>query len=107
MDDGSVTGSSGSSYISHEPYQYIIDIRDPPTIFIEWSPNVQQPGILLRQKNQDSTFPSFRDRMDTDTTVDTVQREDISDTASKPIRITYYKRWCNCEDHLFLPGEVF
>jgi hypothetical protein len=58
-------------------------------------------------KNQDSTIPSFSDKTDTNTTVDTIQHEDILDTASKPIRTTYYKRWCNREDHLFLPGEIF
>jgi hypothetical protein len=105
--DNSVTGSSGSSYIGHGSYQYTIDLPDPPSIFIEWSPNVLRPGILLWRKNQDSTIPSFSDKMDSNTTVDTIQREDILDTASKPIRTTYYKRWCNHEDHLFLPGEVF
>jgi hypothetical protein len=87
-DNNSVTGSSGSCYISHGSYKYTIDIPDPPTIFIEWS-------------------PSFSDKTDTDTTVDTIQREDILDTASKPICTTYYKQWCNREDHLFLPGKIF
>jgi hypothetical protein len=105
--DDSVTGSSGSSSISHGSYQYTIDIPDPPSIFIKWSPNVPRPGILLRWKNQDSTIPSFSDKTDSNTTVDTIQHEDILDTASKPIRTTYYKWWCNREDHLFLTGEVF
>jgi hypothetical protein len=106
-DDDSVTGSSSSSYISHGSYQYIIDVPDLSPIFIEWSPNVPQPGILLQRKNQDSTIPSFSDKMDTNTTVYTIQHGDILDTAPKPIRTTYYKRWCNHEDHLFLPREIF
>ena len=69
MNDDSITGSSGSSYISSGSYQYILDVPDPPQIFIEWSPEVPRPGILLRRKNQDSTIPSFSDKTDTDTTV--------------------------------------
>ena len=107
MNDDSVTGSSDSSYISSGSYKYILDIPDPPPIFIEWSPEVPRPGILLRRKNQDSTIPSFSDKTDTDTTVDTIQREDILDTVSRPIRTTYYKRWKSSEKRLLLPGEVF
>jgi hypothetical protein len=107
MNDDSVTGSSGSSYISSGSYQYILDIPDPPKIFIEWSPEVPRPGILLRRKNKDSTIPSFSDKTDSDTTVSTIQREDILDTVSKPIQSTYYKRWKNTGEQLLLPGEVF
>jgi hypothetical protein len=107
MNDDSVTGSSGSSYISSGSYQYIIDIPDPPQIFIEWSPEVPRPGILLRRKNQDSTIPSFSDKTDTDTTVNTIQREDVLDTVSRPIRTTYYKRWKSREERSSFPGEIF
>jgi hypothetical protein len=104
MNEASETGSSGSSYISHGSYQYIIDIPDPPT---EWSPDVPRPGILLSRKNQESFFPSFSNYTDTDSTVDTIQREDILDTASKPIQANYYEWWNNPEKQLLLPGGVF
>jgi hypothetical protein len=61
----------------------------------------------LSRNNQDSTFPSFSDYTDSDTTVDTIQQEDILDTVSKPIRTTYYKRWNNPVKQLILPGGVF
>jgi hypothetical protein len=39
---------------------------------------------IIESENQDCTFPSFRDYTDSDTTVDTIQREDILDTVSNP-----------------------
>jgi hypothetical protein len=97
MNDDSETGSSGSSYISYGSCTYTIYIPDPSIIFIEWFPEVPRLGILLQQKNQDSTFPSFSDRTDTDTTVDTVEREDILDM----------KRWHSHCSILNLPGGAF
>jgi activator of 2-hydroxyglutaryl-CoA dehydratase len=45
--------------------------------------------------------------MDSNTTVDTIKKEDILDTVSKPIWTTHYKRWNNPEKQLLLPGGVF
>jgi hypothetical protein len=100
MNEDNETGSSGSSYISHGSCQYIIDIPGPPTIFIEWSADIPQPGIskiVLFHLSAIIWIPIV---------LLILYNKKICWT-QLPNQLVHYKRWNNPEKQLLLPGGVF